>query len=86
MIQQFLISLLFVLLGVLTMIGYDWNKVKKEGGEFNIQGGLPWYGLSLLIGGVLAYFIKYEIVQQGLLYMAAIVFVHIFRGIGKITK
>lgn len=74
--------ILFVLLGAALMFLVDWVKAGKD---FKPAANLPWYALSVFACGVLAYFIKEPIVQKLLLVGAVIAFVHIFKGIKKIS-
>lgn len=75
--------LLFVLIGAVIMFLVDFV---KEGKKFNPAENLPWYALSVFVCGVLAYFIKEPIVQKLLLVGAVIAFIHIFKGIKKISS
>lgn len=75
--------LLFVIIGAAIVFLVDWVKAGKD---FKPAANIPWYVLSVFCGGVLAYFIKEPIVQKLLLIGAVVAFIHIFKGIKKISQ
>jgi len=75
--------LLFVIIGAVIMFLVDWVKSPKD---FKPAANLPWYVLSVVVCGVLAYFIKEDIVQKLLLVGSVVAFIHIFKGIKKISS
>ncbi|WP_407522643.1 hypothetical protein PDL71_15380 [Lacibacter sp. MH-610] len=72
--------LLFVVFALIVVALIDLVK----GGTAAVVKNKYWYALSLFTCGLLAYFIKEDIVQKLILIGCAIGFVHIFKGLNKV--
>lgn len=78
--MNFWYLLLFVILGNAIMFLMDWVALKRLPTD-----KIPYYGIAILLGGLMAYFIRVPAIQALIMVVLAVGILRIIRGVVAIS-